>query len=166
MNQPYAYSPTQLYTTSDVPGYCFSASLPPFLSHVAISAIDEFLNRPERLKDLENLSVKVDARLHLISKLLVLSDPISPLKVITIAASDEREGILKSIRSFVSCLSTDTELWIGTKYLSLQCSDRHLYLLLEKDCLRFHLNVAMEAEDVVKVADTLEEAVNKFVFVI
>lgn len=82
-------------------GYCFSASLPPFLSHISIYALNIFEKNPDMFSTLKAVSTEVDQELRSIPQLKVLSDPESPLKVVTIRGTKKGE-ILDKMHSFVS----------------------------------------------------------------
>lgn len=82
-------------------GYCFSASLPPFLSHISIYVLDLFEKNPNWFSALMELSISVDKQLRSLSQYQVLSNPHSPLKVISIRGRKNNE-IMDKIHSYVS----------------------------------------------------------------
>lgn len=64
-------------------GYCFSASLPPFLSQVAITTLEFFEKDPTMFKKLKNISIQFHKKFHCLTNYEMISDPISPIKVFT-----------------------------------------------------------------------------------
>lgn len=82
-------------------GYCFSASLPPFLSQISIYVLDLFEKNPEWFSSLKTLSTTVDEKLRGLPHYKVLSNPHSPLKVISIRGRKNSE-IMDKIHSYVS----------------------------------------------------------------
>lgn len=92
-------------------GYCFSASLPAFLSQVAVHAIELFEKRPSMFVELENVSKNFHNKLMGLDGVFeILSDPISPLKVIkprdnyadrVINPEDEEVDKVSNIRTYV-----------------------------------------------------------------
>lgn len=84
-------------------GYCFSASLPPFLSHISICVLNIFDKNPELFSTLRALCLDVDEKLRSLPEYTVLSNPHSPLKVISIRGKKNRE-MLDKVHSFVSDL--------------------------------------------------------------
>lgn len=85
-------------------GYCFSASLPPFLSHISIYVLELFEKNPAWFSNLKNLSITVDKQLKSLPQYEILSNPQSPLKVITMRGSNISES-LKKVHSYVSLLT-------------------------------------------------------------
>lgn len=81
-------------------GYCFSASLPPFLSHISIYVLDLFEKNPEWFSALNDLSATVDKKLRNLTQYQVLSNAHSPLKVISVRGKKNGEAIDK-IHSYV-----------------------------------------------------------------
>lgn len=82
-------------------GYCFSASLPPFLSHISIYVLDMFEKHPEWFSNLKSLSIAVDKKLKGLPQYEVLSNPHSPLKVISVKGRNCNE-VMDKIHSYVS----------------------------------------------------------------
>lgn len=81
-------------------GYCFSASLPPFLSHISIYVLDLFEKNPEWFSALKDLSTTVDKKLRNLTQYEVLSNAHSPLKVITVRGRKDSE-VIDKIHSYV-----------------------------------------------------------------
>lgn len=82
-------------------GYCFSASLPPFLSHISIYVLDLFEKNPQWFSALRDLSTKVDQKLRNLDQYEVLSHPHSPLKVISVRGRKSSD-VIDKIHSYVS----------------------------------------------------------------
>lgn len=82
-------------------GYCFSASLPPFLSHISIYVLDMFEKNHDWFSNLKALSIAVDKKLKSLPQYEILSSPHSPLKVISIRGRKNKEAIDK-IHSYVT----------------------------------------------------------------
>lgn len=81
-------------------GYCFSASLPPFLSKISIYTLELFEKNPELFEKLRNISIQMDKHLRALEFYEVLSDPLSPLKVLTVT------GDVDKIHNYVSNVTT------------------------------------------------------------
>lgn len=80
-------------------GYCFSASLPPFLSQISIAALDGFDRDPKVFAELRRISGIVDERLGKVKGLKVASWKESPLKVVQVEGGDETA--VKDVQDFV-----------------------------------------------------------------
>lgn len=85
-------------------GYCFSASLPPFLSHVSIYVLDKFESNPELFEKLQHVSSNVDKKLHTLPEYEVISNPLSPLKVLTVKDKKNVSEKIQKIHSYVRFL--------------------------------------------------------------
>lgn len=81
-------------------GYCFSASLPPFLSQISIYVLDLFEQNPNWFKALKDLSINVDKELKALPQFEILSHPHSPLKVISVRGRSNNE-VMHKIHSYV-----------------------------------------------------------------
>ncbi|KAF2885775.1 hypothetical protein ILUMI_20410 [Ignelater luminosus] len=120
-------------------GYCFSASLPPFLSHISICALDMFEKDPSMFEKLKSIVQIVDERLRNLKGIMVISDPLSPHKVITTTNIENREETIKKIHA--------------------ACVQKDIYLICLKENLHFNLNVTMKDADIDRFINTLQEAV-------
>lgn len=89
-----------LYTAPFL-GYCFSASLPPFLSHVSIYILDKFERNPEIFEKLQSISSSVDEKLQTLTQYEVISNPLSPLKVLTVKDKTNATERIQKIHSYV-----------------------------------------------------------------
>ena len=100
----YAFFSTIQYTrynlSLNILGYCFSASLPPFLAQIATTAIDVLENDPSILNKLKLLSIQVDEKLREIHEYDIISDPPSPSKIIIPKSKDN--NVINAIHDFVS----------------------------------------------------------------
>ncbi|KAF5289583.1 hypothetical protein FQA39_LY15030 [Lamprigera yunnana] len=119
-------------------GYCFSASLPPVLCQVAISALDAMQKNPEIIEQLQTLSYTVDGHLKNLKKYIVLSDPLSPLKVITTKSTRDRLEKISQIHAF--------------------CSQNSVYMICDDGFLKFHLSITLKDSDIDKLIRTLYDA--------
>lgn len=82
-------------------GYCFSASLPAFLSEIAIHAINLFEHDQEMFEKLQNISLVFHEKLQSLLDYEVLSHSNSPLKVLK-PKSDDPASVAANIRTYVS----------------------------------------------------------------
>lgn len=98
----FIYYKINLYVTI-ILGYCFSASLPPFLSQVAIYILDKLQKNPEVFEKLQKVSRRVDEKLQALPHYEVISDPLSPLKVLTVKEKTNVSESIQKIHSYV-CL--------------------------------------------------------------
>lgn len=102
-------------------GYAFSASLPTYLCDVALKAIPIVENNSIFL---QVLATKVQEYLISLDCIKVISDTISPLK------------ILNYYRNGIRCMQAEESIY---EY----CRDHYLYLILNKNGLIMHLNVEL-----------------------
>lgn len=105
-------------------GYCFSASLPAFLTEIAIYAIESFENDCEQFKKLENNSTYFHKKLQSLQNAIILSDPISPLKVIKLTND---ELTINKIYEYVSKIQL-------VNFVTSQC----IYVSVQYEKLVFH----------------------------
>lgn len=105
-------------------GYCFSASLPAFLTEIAIYAIELFEKNVTQFKNLESISRYFHERLETSQNFNVLSDENSPLKVIKLINT---KITTTNIQEYVSYLVNKfhNSIWI---YFSVR---RKNYILLK-----------------------------------
>lgn len=120
-------------------GYCFSASLPPFLSHISICALDMFEKDSSIFQKLETVATSVDKQLRNLKEYLVISDPLSPVKVITTKSMENRAENLKKI------------------YFA--CVKNNIHLICCEENIRFNVNIAMKNLDIDRLVTALNEAV-------
>ncbi|KAF5292962.1 hypothetical protein FQR65_LT11079 [Abscondita terminalis] len=120
-------------------GYCFSASLPPFLSQVAISALDIFEKDPSMFGNLKKQCLRVHRRLTDMEGYIVISDPISPLKVITTKEVDRRIETVNLIHNF--------------------CTSKNVHMINLDGYLKLNVNVAHTDTEVDKIITTLDDAI-------
>ena len=125
-------------------GYCFSASLPPFLTQAALCALEIFNKQPEIFQQLEKVSVLIDQRLRALEEYSVISDSLSPLKVFTTKKVENRHKNIEQIHTF--------------------CSQRNIYMLFTEDYLKFNVNITLTESDIDNVISTLKDATRKCVF--
>lgn len=119
-------------------GYCFSASLPPFLSQVAVCALDIFENNPGIFGELETICVKVDRQLRSLEHYNVISDPLSPLKVITTKEVDNRFEKITLIHRV--------------------CTSKNIYMVNADGYLKLNVSIVLDDSDIEKLLTTLKEA--------
>ncbi|GJQ66774.1 putative aminotransferase class I and II [Trypoxylus dichotomus] len=119
-------------------GYCFSASLPPFLSYIPLCAIEILKENPNIFTKLENISIKMHENLETLEDFDIISDPISPLKVISFKKGANTE---KADRIYDFC------------------ANNGVVVLKMDEKIQFHVNSRMKEEEMKKVVDTLAEAV-------
>lgn len=123
-------------------GYCFSASLPPFLSHVAVCAIDIFEKDHTIFQKLEAVAVSMDKELRSLDAYNVISNPISPLKVIALRNATIGFENINKIHAF--------------------CAKRNIYMLCSEENLCFNVNISLEDSDIQKIITVLKEAALNF----
>lgn len=80
-------------------GYCFSASLPPYLSEIAVQAIDLFENNKIMFQKLQDVALLFHKHLRSLSNFDLISDPKSPLKVLR--PVNEMKGAARKIHNYV-----------------------------------------------------------------
>jgi len=113
-------------------GYCFSASLPPFLSSIAKYTIESFESRPEAFEKLKEIAIQYHNELIKIDKISVLSDDLSPKKVF-ITKDNER---VKS-----------------------ECLSRGVIINIYENTMYFNVHLAMTPEYISKVCGVIRDAV-------
>lgn len=118
-------------------GYCFSASLPPCLSDIACQALQMFEQDPGMFELLRKKSTEMHEALEKLTKFKLLSDPISPLKVIT---TKDNQSSVDTIHDY--------------------CTNQNLHLIKENNNLYLNVNVAMDSDVINRVASILQSASN------
>ncbi|XP_017771913.1 PREDICTED: serine palmitoyltransferase 1 [Nicrophorus vespilloides] len=115
-------------------GYCFSASLPPFLSSIAIHAIDLFDTKPELFEKLHNVCKLMHNELSGATGITILSDPLSPKKVFSVAK-----------------VSPDS--------IIDYCKERGVIVDKMDENIYFNINIEMDKEYISKVVKVITSAV-------
>ncbi|XP_022900799.1 serine palmitoyltransferase 1 [Onthophagus taurus] len=115
-------------------GYCFSASLPPFLSYITTCAIELFEKEPEMFEKLSKVSISMHEKLKKLQEkpnVQILSDDISPKKILKINNID-------AVHKF--------------------CVEKDVYMAKEDDTLVMNLNINYADDQLDKIVNVLMEA--------
>ncbi|XP_032520382.2 serine palmitoyltransferase 1 [Danaus plexippus] len=84
-------------------GYCFSASLPPMLTEAAITALDILESQPVVVKELDEVSVKLNKALDNLKHYTYSGDELSPVKHVYLKddmSHNDKESYLKKITKY------------------------------------------------------------------
>lgn len=118
-------------------GYCFSASLPPYLSSIAIHALDQFEQNPDLFKRLKDISVRLHQILAGIQNLTVISDPLSPVKIFA-----------------------PTDPAVSIAQVHKHCETERVYLVRNDATLSLNVNVSLTSDQLERMRGVLSTAVN------
>lgn len=121
-------------------GYCFSASLPPFLTQAALCALTMFETQPSIFQELHETSIIIDRKLRNLEEFIVVSDPLSPVKVFTTKRSEKRCEDIKKIHTF--------------------CTEKNIHFLPSEEYLKLNVNIATEDSAIDNVMAVLKSAVD------
>lgn len=80
-------------------GYCFSASLPPLQTQVALEALDIIRNSPKIVQNCQELYVYAHESLKKLTKLYNISHPLSPIKLLIIKPKHDPDQIADNLTS-------------------------------------------------------------------
>lgn len=119
-------------------GYCFSASLPPFLTKAALCALKVFEEQPTIFQQLHETCISVDQKLRNLEEYIVISDPLSPMKVFTTAKIEKRYENIKKIHTF--------------------CAERNIHFLLSEEYLKLNVNIVLAESEMDRVMSVLKSA--------
>ncbi|XP_018322557.1 serine palmitoyltransferase 1 [Agrilus planipennis] len=122
-------------------GYCFSASLPPFLCQASLCALDKLEQCPEYISTLKDVSVSVNNALSNLKGYTILNSDISPVKVLTLSKSFSREERISNVNKIYT-----------------YCAQKGLYLDLVDMGLRLHCHMQMPDPAIDRIKDTLSDA--------
>lgn len=133
-------------------GYCFSASLPPMLATAAEQALNIIENNHNILEDLRENCTKVHNKLSKINGMMVLGEPISPIKHFRLAdIGEDRDLDMKTLQKIVDeSLQNGVALTL-TRYLE---NEEHL---LPVPSIRISVNCQLtdkEIDDSIKTIST------------
>ncbi|CRL04739.1 CLUMA_CG017799, isoform A [Clunio marinus] len=132
-------------------GYCFSASQPPLLTQVVITALDIFEKEPKIFKDLNEVCEKVDKKFKELSRFLLRGHPISPIKHLYLKddkTSSETDEILRKISD--QCIKMGLAI-VPCAYLPIE-------KFPQKPSLRVAVNRLLSNEEITKAFNILQRA--------
>lgn len=120
-----------------------------------------FEKNPEMFQELQSVSVALDDKLKSLSKFVVVSDRLSPLKVLTVKDKENATKVIETVHSFVRIIAL-MFLQVYYKLFYLQCVERKLYLAYEEEHLKLNAYASMEKGDFDKIVTILNDA-SKFI---
>jgi serine palmitoyltransferase len=134
-------------------GYCFSASAPPFTASAAMTSLQLMENEPELVQKLQSNVKYMYEQLEskLIKKLVVTSDPRSPIVVLQLERESEYEAAIMS-GIMQECLQRGVAV-VATG----QDSSSHMRTVLAP-CIRLTVSTLHTQEDIDKAIHTLVDA--------
>jgi serine palmitoyltransferase len=133
-------------------GYCFSASAPPFTASAAMASLDLMATEPDLVQKLQANVVYMYEQLEsrLIQKLVVTSDPRSPIVVLQLEQESKYEAAIMS-EIMQECLRRGIAI-VATG----QDSSSHMRTVLAP-CIRLTVSTLHTKEDIDKAIQTLIE---------
>lgn len=136
-------------------GYCFSASAPPFTASAAMTSLSLMEREPELVHKLQSNVKYMYEQLESkpIQKLVVTSDPRSPIVVLQLERESEYEAAIMS-GIMQECLQRGVAI-VATG----QDSSSHMRTVLAP-CIRLTVSTLHTKEDIDKVIQTLVEVAN------
>lgn len=115
-------------------GYCFSASLPPYLSSIAIHVLDQFEQNPSLFQQLRKISVKAHRMFINIPNVKVLSDELSPVKIFA--------------------LKNDS---LTVDQVQKYCEAEKMFIVRNESTFSLNLNISLTDEELKRISETLSK---------
>jgi serine palmitoyltransferase len=134
-------------------GYCFSASVPPFTASAAMASLNLMATEPDLVQKLQANVLYMYEQLEskLIKKLVVTSDPRSPIVVLQLERESKYEAVIMS-EIMQECLQRGIAI-VATG----QDSSSHMRTVLAP-CIRMIVSTLHTKEDIDKAIQMLVEA--------
>ncbi|KAK3089463.1 hypothetical protein FSP39_003823 [Pinctada imbricata] len=134
-------------------GYCFSASLPPMLATAAIQSLKLIEEDPNMLVNLRENCEKVHEKLSQIEGMMVVGEPIAPIKHLRLADLDmERNLDINTLQKIADHARENGVALTLARFLE---SEEHK---LPAPSIRVSVNSQLTDEEINKTADLISQA--------